>query len=239
MPTISRETVLIDRRQPILRWSAVFAGAACSVGIWLVLQLLGIGTGLCLRTAADTAESMNAARIATTVWSLIAQVIAMFFGGMVAGKLAQTYERRFAGLHGLVMWALTSVLGMWATIWVITTITAGSEGFAGVDTSGAFDATATAASAADTGRALLVLGGSMVLSLITSVLGAIVALRRPRYPGEGGVRRTVHTTEPGYPAAEPPVTTTVTTTPAYPPPVAGPGTAVIPPAIPPEDLPRR
>src|ERR1044071_6825752 len=46
-PTITREAVLIDRRQPTLRWSAVFAGAVCSIGIWLLLQLVGVGIGLC------------------------------------------------------------------------------------------------------------------------------------------------------------------------------------------------
>ena len=45
-PTISRETILIDRRQPTLRWSAVFAGVACSAGFWMLLQLLGMGIGL-------------------------------------------------------------------------------------------------------------------------------------------------------------------------------------------------
>src|ERR1041384_3980556 len=45
-PTITRETILIDRRQPMLRWSAVFAGAACSIGFWMLLQLIGVGVGL-------------------------------------------------------------------------------------------------------------------------------------------------------------------------------------------------
>src|SRR5689334_25204632 len=75
MPTITRETFLIDRRQPMLRWSAVFAGGACSVGIWLVLELLGVGAGLYAHHAADSTGAMHAASVATRVWSLVAQVI--------------------------------------------------------------------------------------------------------------------------------------------------------------------
>lgn len=215
MPTITRETVLIDRRQPMLRWSAVFAGGACSVGIWLLLELLGVGGGLYAHHAADSAGAMHAASVATRVWSLVAQVIAMFVGGVIAGKFAQTYERRLAGLHGLVMWALTSVVGMWATVWVITVITAGIQ-------RGGYGMGPVEISAADTGKALLILGCSMLISLITAVAGAVAGVRKPDQPSTDGGR--FRTTEPGYaPPSEP-----VTTAPPYPTPMAGPATPVIP-----------
>lgn len=219
MPTISRETVLIDRRQPILRWSAVFAGGACGVGLWMLLELLGLGVGLCAHHAADTARGMHATDVATRVWSLLAQVIAMFFGGMVAGKLAQTYERKLAGLHGLVTWALTSVIGMWATVWVVTTITAGAQ-------SSGYDVTGPALTSAETGKALLILGCSLLISLVTSVFGAVAALHRSG-PGDSGFHRGAHVTQPGY---SPPVTTA-----PYPASPAVPGSPVIPPG----DLPSR
>lgn len=215
MAIISRETVLIDRRQPTLRWSAVFAGGACSVAIWLLLELLGVGAGLYVRHAADSPGGMHAAGVATRIWSLVAQVIAMFFGGMVAGKFAQTYERKLAGLHGLVMWALTSLVGMWATIWVITMLTAGVRrgGYMGV----------VEISAEDTGKALLILGCALLVSLLTAVSGAMAALRRPDRPaGDGG--RVVRTTEPYPPPTEP----AVTTAPPYPTPMTGPATPVLP-----------
>ena len=213
MPPITRETVLIDRRQPMLRWSAVFAGGACSVGIWLVLELLGVGAGLYAHHTADSAGAMHAASVATRVWSLVAQVIALFIGGVIAGRFAQTYERRLAGLHGLVMWALTSLVGMWATVWVITMITAGVQraGYGPVELS-----------AADTGKAMLILGCSMLISLITAVAGAMAGVRKPDHPSADGGR--FRTTEPGFaPPSEP-----VTTAPPYPTPMTGPTTPVIP-----------
>jgi hypothetical protein len=219
MPTITRETVLIDRRQPTLRWSAVFAGGACSVGIWLLLELLGVGLGLTARHAADTAGAMRAAGVATRVWSLVAQVIAMFCGGVIAGKFAQTYERKLAGLHGLIMWALTSLVGLWASVWILTMITAGAQ-------RAGYDMTGVEISAADTGKALLILGCSMLISLVTAVFGAVAGVRKPDQPGDGG--RFARATEPGYPPpAEP-----VTTTPPVPTPITGPATPMSPPGGP-------
>lgn len=212
--SITRETVLIDRRQPMLRWSAVFAGGACSVGIWLVLELLGVGAGLYAHHAADSAGGMHAASIATRVWSLVAQVIAMFIGGLIAGRFAQTYERRLAGLHGLVMWALTSLVGMWATVWVITMITAGVQ-------RAGYGMGTVELSSADTGKALLILGCSMLISLITAVAGAMTGLRTPDRPDTGS-RFT--RTEPGFPVPTEPVTTA----PPYPTPLTGPATPVMP-----------
>jgi len=125
-PTITRETVLIDRRQPSLRWSAVFAGAVCGLGFWILLQLIGVGISLA-SVDVDDIHSLRGAGIGTTVWSLISPLIAMFFGGMIAGKLSQTYDRKIAGAHGLVMWALTAIVGLVATISIVGAVAQGAE----------------------------------------------------------------------------------------------------------------
>jgi hypothetical protein len=156
-PTISREAVLIDRRQPGLRWSAVFAGTACSVGFWMLLQLLGLGIGLAAVNI-DDAGSLRGVGIGTTVWSLVSPLIAMFFGGMIAGKFAQTPERKLAGAHGLVMWAITSVVGLGATVWIVTMLagSVASAGSAAVQVTG--NAISSAADQIDPEQALDTLG---------------------------------------------------------------------------------
>jgi hypothetical protein len=60
------------------------------------------------------------------VWSLISPLIAMFFGGVIAGKLSQTYDRKVAGAHGLVMWALTAIVGLIATISIVSAVAQGA-----------------------------------------------------------------------------------------------------------------
>lgn len=126
-----------------MRWSAIFAGTACSVGFWMLLQLLGLGIGLAAVNV-DDAGSLRGVGVGTTVWSLVTPLIAMFFGGLIAGRFAQTPDRKLAGAHGLVMWAITSVVGLSATVWMVTML-AGSVASAG---SAAVQATGTAISSA-------------------------------------------------------------------------------------------
>jgi hypothetical protein len=276
----------------------------------MLLQLLGLGIGLSAIDV-DNAGSLRGVGVGTTVWSLVSPLVAMFCGGLLAGRLAQTYDRKNAGAHGLVMWAMTSILGLCATIWVVTGIVAGAvQGAAAIDATGRMisptssDARAltlgelgldgadvlapinrqlsaqgkptisvsqleaavrgmvssglaqgnfdqellvdqlvantqlSRADAADverqlearvdashpgthaiehraeryvlgkadaTGKALTTVGLSLLLSLITSVLGAMVALRRSRDPEEGGSSRSVRTTDPGFSPPNEPV----------------------------------
>jgi hypothetical protein len=329
-PTINRETVLIDRRQPSLRWSAVFAGVACSVGFWMLLQLLGLGLGLAAIDV-DNAGSLRGVGAGTTAWSLISPLIAMFLGGLLAGKLAQTHDRKVAGAHGVVMWAMTSILGLSATVWMVAMVAAGAaRGGAAIDVTGRVTSSAGGAdahvltlgvlgidgadvlapinqrlaaqgkpaitvaeleaamrgvvreglargdfdqelltdqlvastqlaradaldverqlearvdptdprghhiehrvqrfalqSADAAGKALTIVGLSMLLSLITSVVGAVIALGRARHGGTAGPSRNVRITEPGFsPQADP-----VTTAPPYPTHIGPPSPVILP-----------
>jgi len=118
MQPITRETVL-DRRQPAIRWSAVLAGAAVAVGLWGVLQVLGIGAGLAALDPDDLTSARGAA-LGTGAWSIIAPLIAMFVGGYVSAKLANTYDRRIAGAHAAVMWGVTAIAGLVFTVFMIS-----------------------------------------------------------------------------------------------------------------------
>lgn len=124
MRPITRETIT-DRRQPALRWSAVFAGATVAVALWVLLQMLGMGIGMATIDLTD-AGSLRSVGIGTTVWTLIAPLIALFVGGYVAGKLATTFDDRVGATHGFVAWAIASLVGMVATIFVVGMLTGNS-----------------------------------------------------------------------------------------------------------------
>ena len=105
----------MDRRQPAIRWSAVLAGTAIAVGVWGVLQLIGIGVGL-VAIDPDDATSVVPAAIGATAFSTLAPLIAMFVGGWFAARLANTWDRHVAGVHGLITWGLASVFGIAMTV---------------------------------------------------------------------------------------------------------------------------
>jgi hypothetical protein len=50
----------------------------------------------------------------------------LFVGGLVAGRLAATYNDRIGALHGFVTWALASLLGLAATVCVVSMLTGGA-----------------------------------------------------------------------------------------------------------------
>lgn len=89
----------------------MFAGAAIAGGLWLLLQLLLTG-GALSAVDADDVEHARAFGIGTTIGSVIAPLLAIFAGGLVAGRLAAHYDRKVAGLHGALVWAVTSLLGL-------------------------------------------------------------------------------------------------------------------------------
>jgi hypothetical protein len=133
MKPFSRETV-IDRRQAYLRWSPILGGAILAIGIWVLLQVLGMGVGLAA-VDTDDAGSLKGAGIGTGIWSIIAPLIAMFVGGLLVGRTSGTRDRKVGGMHGSVMWALALAVGLWAMMSMLSTLAGGVGRVAGAASS--------------------------------------------------------------------------------------------------------
>lgn len=183
MRPISRETI-VDRRQPALRWSAVFAGAAVGVALWVLLQLFGMGAGL---SAADLDDygSLRTAGIGATIASMLAPVIALFVGGIVAGRLATTFDQKVGAMHGLVTWSIASLVGFAAVALLVHSIGHGAASLAyanypidNVMIDPNLRAHELADAADKTGKIFLGAGLTLVLSLATSVVGGLLGARR-------------------------------------------------------------
>lgn len=92
-------------------WSAILAGATVAVGFWIVLHMLGIGIGL-IAIDPDNASTLRGVGIGAGIWSALAPLIALFIGGLVAGRMAPTINTANAAIHGAVVWALTGVAAL-------------------------------------------------------------------------------------------------------------------------------
>ena len=119
-----------------MSWGALFAGTVAALGIWILLFALGVALGL---STVDPQEagSLRSSGIFTGVWSLVTPLIALFIGGMIAARSVGPLNRLGGGVHGLVVWSLTAVAG----VWLIANLFGGVLG-------GAVNMTQTAASAA-------------------------------------------------------------------------------------------
>jgi hypothetical protein len=93
-------------------WGAIFAGTVTALGLWAMLYSLGLALGLSSINPAD-AGSAKSSGIFTGVWGLLAPLIALFVGGIVAGRGAGAQTRASGGIHGLVMWGLTTLMSLW------------------------------------------------------------------------------------------------------------------------------
>lgn len=106
MPTADRQSV----SSPI-GWSSILAATVIALGVWLALHLFGIGVGL-TALEPDDPSTLKAVGIGVGVWGLIAPLIALFIGGLVAGRVAPTINTLNAVIHGAVVWALALLLTM-------------------------------------------------------------------------------------------------------------------------------
>lgn len=108
-----RESVQVEVGPPVkMSWGAIFAGAVTSLALWALLYSFGLALGLSTMDPGDPG-SARASGIFTGIWSLLSPLIALFVGGMVAGRGAGVTTRLGGALHGLVMWGLTTLAGAW------------------------------------------------------------------------------------------------------------------------------
>ncbi|WP_163996279.1 hypothetical protein [Pyxidicoccus caerfyrddinensis] len=93
-----------------LSWSAIFGGAFVALGVWILLYSLGLALGLSAMDPNDPGSAKSAG-IGTGIWSLVAPLIALFFGGFVAARTAGVLDKGGGALHGAVLWGLTTLAG--------------------------------------------------------------------------------------------------------------------------------
>ena len=89
-------------------WGAVFAGLLMGGAVQILLTMLGVAIGL---GAAD--NSVKGASIGTGIWAVIAALVAAWLGGRVAGMTARARERGDGAFHGLLSWALSTIIAIW------------------------------------------------------------------------------------------------------------------------------
>jgi hypothetical protein len=91
---------------PAIRWGAVLAGVVVGVSIQLVLTLLGIATGL----STSSVSAGDGPGMGPLVWAGLSMLIAAFIGGYVAARLTGLKRKADGVLHGVVSWAVTTLL---------------------------------------------------------------------------------------------------------------------------------
>jgi hypothetical protein len=126
-PEEDARTIALNR----VSWGGVLAGVVVALVVQLLINMLGIGIGVATLDP-GTNDNPTAATfsIAAGVWYVVAGIIAAYAGGYVAGRLSGRPVGSTAALHGLISWAVTTLL----VFYLLTTAVGGIIGgvFSGI-----------------------------------------------------------------------------------------------------------
>lgn len=101
-----------------ISWGALFAGVIMVIAVQILLVMLGAGVGLSIVGPENgQTPSVAGVGIGGATWWTIANLIALFVGGLVAARLAGVGLRFDGLLHGLLTWAFALII----TLWLLTT----------------------------------------------------------------------------------------------------------------------
>jgi hypothetical protein len=101
-----------------VEWGAIFAGAVAASAISFVLLTAGSGIGLSLISVHEHKSYGKAAASIAAFWMIAVPIISFLIGGYIAGRMraprgdALQDEVEFRdGIHGLLVWAVSIVIG--------------------------------------------------------------------------------------------------------------------------------
>lgn len=115
---------------PVLKrisWSAIFAGVALALVVSLILNLLGTAIGSASIDPMEEGNPLEGLGKGTAIWVVVSGIISMFIGGWIAGRLAQ----REGALHGLLVWATTSLITLYLVSSAVTGVVRSGVNLAG------------------------------------------------------------------------------------------------------------
>ncbi|TXN81114.1 PhnA-like protein [Methylobacterium sp. WL8] len=120
-------TVLLNQ----VSWGAIFAGAVTALVTQVVLNMVGVGVGLS-SVGGPAADNPTASTLSmgAGIWFVVSGIVAALAGGFLAGRLSGKPIAGAAGLHGLVSWAVTTLV----VLYLLTSTAGGLIGgaFSGV-----------------------------------------------------------------------------------------------------------
>lgn len=130
---------------PTISWGAIIAGTFAAIAVQIGLAELCLAFGLALYQPADGggASASTSATVAA-IAGIACALIALFFGGWVAGRLAHYHSKMIAALHGTLVWATGAVVATALVATAVGMLAGGAIGLVGDGLAAATRAAGTA-----------------------------------------------------------------------------------------------
>jgi hypothetical protein len=92
-------------------WGAILAGTVAALVVQLTLSILGVGIGLAgINPASSATPDAASLSLAAGLWWIVSGIVASVTGGYVAGRFCDRASTPKAGYHGLMSWAVTTLI---------------------------------------------------------------------------------------------------------------------------------
>lgn len=98
------------RPSRLLSWGAIFAGCFVALSIHILLTMLGVGLGVRMVDPLTNDNPVTDFTVAAVIVWTVSALISLAVGGWVAGRSINVGESRSGGLHGFVVWSLSTVV---------------------------------------------------------------------------------------------------------------------------------
>jgi hypothetical protein len=106
-PADDVRTIMLNQ----ISWGAVFAGATIALVLQIILNLVGVGVGLStIDVTAGSTPSAGSLSVGAGIWWVISGIVAAAIGGYIAGRLSGKASRSTTAYHGLVAWAVSTLV---------------------------------------------------------------------------------------------------------------------------------
>src|SRR3954447_19168427 len=113
-PQVSEVAPADDLRTLVLNqvsWGAVFAGATISLVMQMILNMVGLGVGLStLDIAKGDTPTASSLSLGAGIWWVISGIVAAAVGGYIAGRLSGKASQSTTAYHGLIAWAVSTLI---------------------------------------------------------------------------------------------------------------------------------
>lgn len=91
-----------------ISWGSIFAGTFVAMSLQMVLSLLGMAIGFGVFTPGQ--DSPTSLSLGAGIWWSVSAILALFCGGLIAGRLSGSVNKTQGYLHGFVTWGFITVL---------------------------------------------------------------------------------------------------------------------------------
>lgn len=95
------------------RWGAVIAGFFVAIGAQIILMAIGGALGFSAAAVGGAGEVAQGIGIAAGIWMVLSPIVSLFLGGLAASYVARPITKGSGAFHGVMVWCLATVFGLY------------------------------------------------------------------------------------------------------------------------------